>query len=186
VDHIFIRLIQPGLIIDYKPLVELSRMGNTVTNPDLEELGMLPNSDEDKSIFHPKHHFIIHFNSVSNIPASEYTTECRPYIRSFIGIPTELDNGEFIIAKLSNTVTTPIKADHANTSGIWQSYRDFYIQPPSGSFVVVEVVNAKHEGGDSDILGTAFAPVIDFVDEKLRTYTITPSKVRCSLIINQD
>lgn len=156
-------------------------MGNTVTNPDLEELGMMSNHEGNTSIFHPKDHFIIHFNSVSYIPASEYTTECRPYIRSYIGIPTTLDNGEFIVAKLSSTVTTPIKADHADKSGIWQSYRDFYIQPPSESFVVVEIVNAKHEGGDSDVLGTVFVPVIDFIDEKMKTYPITPSKVIYSI-----
>lgn len=154
-------------------------MGNATGIPDLVHRDMASeNADGSRRTISTQDNFIIHFNNVSNIPASEFTSECWPYIRAYIGIPEEdIDHDDFSIRRLSAVIKTPVKADHADRSAIWHCYRDFRMRPPVDSFLIIEIVNAKYEGGDSEVLGRTFIPVGDLVDEDFHTYMMTCSKV---------
>ena len=89
--------------------------------------------------------FIIKFISVKDIPYIDIKIKIKndPFIKSYIAIKiTQYDSDNKPYNKLqrvSNIVTTFKKSDASYA--IWNSYRDFNITPPKGSYLVVELLN---------------------------------------------
>ena len=140
-------------------------MGNAHGLQDVVEEDELPSNTP---------HYIIHFHSCSNVPMSDYTTEIKPYLRSYIGI--KVDNGfDYNLEKISMMVTT---SEKGSKNPIWHSYRDFYISPPVDAVLVVEVVNAKFDSGETDVLGYVEIPLSDLTTQNTITIPFSHQKVR--------
>lgn len=122
------------------------------------------NGDEKEIPSYVGPRLILQFITLQNVPSSDYTSTCAPYIRAFVA---DIDQE---ITMLSHIVTTTVK--NASQVVTWNSFRDFYIYPPEKSYLVIEVVNSKYETGDSDILGSIRIPMEDLCDESIKTFKL--------------
>ena len=105
--------------------------------------------------------FIIKFISVNDIPYIDNKNKIKndPFIKAYIAIKiTQFDSDNKAFNKLqrvSNVVTTFKKSDVSSVT--WNSYRDFGLIPPKGSFLIVEILNYGHD--ISNLLGRVEIPI---------------------------
>ena len=139
-------------------------------------------------------HFVMKVISIENIPPSEITSECRPYLRMYIGRDSvkELSNSgnnlsssfgsstlsavpqnisgsastEYEFKIMSTIVTTPVKNDRSTT---WSCYRDFFYQPDyDRDILVIELLNAAaktENNGFGELLGVVKISTKSFSEE---------------------
>lgn len=101
-----------------------------------------------------KPRFIIRFIQVRDIPPPENRSKSDPFIRAYLSAPVqyfdENRREKTRIERISSTVVTlkKLECNHA----VWNSYRDFRINPPAESILTVEVLHSPSDTSKSDVL----------------------------------
>ncbi len=122
--------------------------------------------------------FIIKFIGAFDIP-SDYGSKSDPYVKAYISehvVQFDQDNRKFFkLQRISNAVHTPKRLDCSSV--IWNCYRDFKINPPMDSVLVIEIYNSTNDVSDDKLLGKVDIPVKVFVDEAPKIFNFVSTKV---------
>ena len=134
---------------------------------------------QDEQLRKEKGRFVINFISATDIPAADFMSNCEPYLKAYICkesyITGEDGNQQLQYIRLSDVVQTPRKTNC--TTAIWNSYRDFHLNPPSDSFLMIELYDINREKIDKDPIGSVAISVEIFTDELPHNFLFNFNKV---------
>lgn len=134
--------------------------------------------------------FIVQFTEAFDIPKTDFRS-CDPYLRAFVwqhAAHTLKDNIKIHKPeRISEIVTTLRKVDCTSEAPvIWNSYRDFRVNPPEGSVLTVEIYHATTDSirPESDILlGKVDIPIATLRTPTASNHHFIPTRVSLNVFI---
>lgn len=102
--------------------------------------------------------FIVHFVRSVNVPKS--SSDSNLWLRAYV-----IDAAREVI--ISKPIQTVCRVDSKNP--VWNTYRDFKVTPPPGSFLRVELLDSSSPNPD-DVIGYTDVPINEYWDEDEHTF----------------
>lgn len=126
---------------------------------------------------HEPERFIIKFIGACDIP-SDFGGKSDPFLQAYISehvVHFDQENRKYFkLQRISNVITTPKRLDCSSV--IWNCYRDFKINPPVDSVLIIDIYTSN-DVADDRILGTVSIPVKVFSDEAPKIFNFVAGKV---------
>lgn len=126
--------------------------------------------------------FVIKFINAIDIPAAnDFRSKVDPFLRAHICVhqshtSTKDHRKIFKLKRISEYVTTPRRSDC--NSAVWNSYRDFRMNPPMESILTVECLQAISDPNKPHVLlGKVDIPIASLNDDSVKTFYFVPYKV---------
>jgi hypothetical protein len=137
--------------------------------------GLLTRQSSDAAAAKPQ--FVIKFISAEDIPTVEFRSRPDPYVRAYLCVAScQNENSTYELQKISSYVYTLKRTD--TNSVTWNAFRDFRVDPPPESVLVVEMLHANFDTSKPDpILGSIHIPVSTIQSGEANTFYFINHKV---------
>lgn len=103
--------------------------------------------------------FVVEFKSVINVPPCANIALLNAYIKSYIVVDvTKINDKERQYLRLSEDINTHVKNRCNYDRIIWNSYRDFRINPPIGGYICMELYHTVNSPSSSPVTASSASP----------------------------